>query len=214
MSSSSNSVFSKFERPLHIFVCFAAAIVILGALAKILHHPLADIALKIGLITEALIFIVYGIFPPQGANEPIQVQQTVSENNVVGTMNTMLENAQITPEFLQVLSQNFQKLNATIQSLQQNTEGDIHFHQQIQKLTQNVSTLNLVFEQEIKNTSKQFSLLNDSYSNLNENNKIILSSSADAQTTIEQLNKLANNLTKLNQVYNSMLSAMQTNNNE
>ncbi|MCX8481540.1 MAG: hypothetical protein ORN58_06445, partial [Sediminibacterium sp.] len=197
MSSSSNSVFSKFERPLHIFVCFAAAIVILGALAKILHHPLADIALKIGLITEALIFIVYGIFPPDGAHKPNQVQNTVSENNVVETMNTMLENAHITPEFLQLLSQNFQKLNSTIQGLQQNTEENANFHNQIQILTQNVSTLNLVFEQEIKNTSKQFSLLNDSYTNINESNKIMISSKPDAQATKEQLNVLANNLTKL-----------------
>jgi len=46
-----------------INVCFAfgAAVVVLGAWAKLVHKPYADIALTIGLLTEVALFIVMGI---------------------------------------------------------------------------------------------------------------------------------------------------------
>ena len=52
---------SKVSKVVDIFVSIAAAGVIWGALQKILHTPSADLWLKIGLGTEALVFLVYGI---------------------------------------------------------------------------------------------------------------------------------------------------------
>lgn len=42
-----------------------AAVVIIGAWAKILHLPIANVMLTAGLLTEAFIFIVSGIVPPE-----------------------------------------------------------------------------------------------------------------------------------------------------
>lgn len=42
-----------------------AAVVIIGALLKILHHPLANIALIVGMSVEAIIFAFSGIIPPE-----------------------------------------------------------------------------------------------------------------------------------------------------
>ena len=42
-----------------------AAVVLLGALAKLLSHPLADIMLTVGLVTEAAIFLVLGLLGPE-----------------------------------------------------------------------------------------------------------------------------------------------------
>ncbi len=47
----------KVSRVVDIFVSVAAAVVILGALQKILHTEYADLMLKIGLGTEALVFL-------------------------------------------------------------------------------------------------------------------------------------------------------------
>ena len=52
---------AKVGKIVDVFVSIAAAIVIWGALRKILHSPDADMWLKIGLTTEALVFLVYGI---------------------------------------------------------------------------------------------------------------------------------------------------------
>jgi len=42
-----------------------AAVVIIGAWAKILHLPIANVMLTAGLLTEAFIFIISGIVPPE-----------------------------------------------------------------------------------------------------------------------------------------------------
>ncbi len=42
-----------------------ASIVMLGALAKILSHPLGNIMLTVGLCTEAFLFLMLGLLPPE-----------------------------------------------------------------------------------------------------------------------------------------------------
>jgi hypothetical protein len=51
----------KVSKFVDVFVSIAAAVVIWGALRKILHASDADMWLKIGLTTEALVFLVYGV---------------------------------------------------------------------------------------------------------------------------------------------------------
>ena len=51
----------KVSRVVDIFVSIAAAVVIWGALQKLLHTSWADFFLKLGLGTEALVFLVYGL---------------------------------------------------------------------------------------------------------------------------------------------------------
>jgi len=51
----------KFNKWLDFFVSIAAAVVIYGALQKLLHTAIADMMLKIGLTVEALIFLTYGV---------------------------------------------------------------------------------------------------------------------------------------------------------
>ena len=51
----------KVSRVVDIFVSIAAAVVIWGALQKLLHTSTADFFLKVGLGTEAAVFLVYGI---------------------------------------------------------------------------------------------------------------------------------------------------------
>ena len=55
------------ERLVNVIVCVGAAIVIFGAWQKITHQPLADFFLTAGLITEAVIFVVYAFLPPPGS---------------------------------------------------------------------------------------------------------------------------------------------------
>ena len=61
---------------LNFIVCIGAAVVILGALAKLVHHYLADIALTIGLFTEATIFVIYAFLPPEkDAAKPAETRE-------------------------------------------------------------------------------------------------------------------------------------------
>jgi hypothetical protein len=53
------------------FVSFGAAIVVLGALFKLEHLPFASTFLWVGLIVEAAIFTIYGLFPKTANAEEI-----------------------------------------------------------------------------------------------------------------------------------------------
>lgn len=104
------------NRLVNVVVCVGAAVVIFGAMAKILHLSWADWALKIGLTTEAIIFIVYAILPPpdMGAPAPAVVEKG---NPALKSMEKMLEEADITPANLGKLSAGFQKLGSTVDKM-------------------------------------------------------------------------------------------------
>jgi uncharacterized protein YukE len=55
----------SFKYVKNLVIGLGASIVLVGALAKIISHPLADIALTVGLLTEAFLFAMLGIIPPE-----------------------------------------------------------------------------------------------------------------------------------------------------
>jgi len=83
------------------------------------------------------------------------------------------------------------------------------FHEQVQGLTKNLSSLNTIYELELKEANNHLKSLNNFYGKLNEASAIMMSSADDAHKTKEQITSLAANLGKLNSVYGNMLSAMQ-----
>ncbi|WP_247679901.1 MULTISPECIES: gliding motility protein GldL [Chitinophaga] len=101
---------------LNFFVCIAASVVIIGALFKLQHWRGADIALILGLSTEALIFFVYAFVPDSGASHEGQVVAVAGSPAVAG-LDKMLQEADITPANLQRLSENFQKLGTTVDKM-------------------------------------------------------------------------------------------------
>jgi gliding motility-associated protein GldL len=103
---------------LNFFVCIAASVVIIGALFKLEHWPFADIALILGLSTEALIFFVYAFVPDSGGDHgEAQVTVVSGGSPALAGLDKMLEQADITPVSLQRLSENFQKLGTTVDKM-------------------------------------------------------------------------------------------------
>jgi gliding motility-associated protein GldL len=113
-------------RLVNIFVCTGASVVIFGAMAKILHLSWADWALKIGLTTEAIIFLIYAILPPEGdhgggssASEGAgKVPESVVKD-MVAKFDSLFANAGLTQENLSKLSTSFQKLGTTVDQIGQ-----------------------------------------------------------------------------------------------
>ena len=108
------------ERIVNIVVCMGAAIVIFGAWQKITHQPLADFFLTAGLITEAIIFVVYAFLPPPGS-EMHAIAEALPKlaggspgNPALEKMDKMLQEADITPANLGRLSEGFKKLGTSV----------------------------------------------------------------------------------------------------
>ena len=112
------------ERLINIIVCVGAAVVIFGALQKILHTKLADFFLTAGLLTEALIFVVYAFLPPPGGEMHALVEALPklasggpAGNPALEKMDKMLQEADITPANLSRLSEGFKKFGTTVEKI-------------------------------------------------------------------------------------------------
>jgi gliding motility-associated protein GldL len=247
----------KISKYVDVAVSFGAALVIWGALRKITHASDAEMWLWIGLTTEAVIFLLYGIlyliYPAEKGNghpEETLVDAVTPQGRVLNTMDKALMEADITPANLSRLSDGFKKLNTTISNMNDITDvvaatGDYTkktrevttaltqvkdayvnaansvgafnaasdsarvFHDQIQVLTKNLSSLNTIYELELQESNNHLKALNGFYGKLAETAQVMNNSAEDAKKVQQQIGGLATNLTKLNGIYGNMLSAMQ-----
>jgi gliding motility-associated protein GldL len=111
------------EKLVNIIVCVGAAVVIFGAWQKITHQRLADFFLTAGLLTEALIFIVYAFLPPPGgemhalAEALPKLAGAGAGNPSLQQMDKMMQEADITPTNLAKLSDGFKKFGTTVDKI-------------------------------------------------------------------------------------------------
>jgi gliding motility-associated protein GldL len=111
------------EKLVNVVVCVGAAVVIFGAWQKITHQRLADFFLTAGLLTEALIFMVYAFLPPPGSEMHALAEALPKlagndpRNPALDKMDKMLQDADITPMTLGRLSEGFKKFGTTVQHI-------------------------------------------------------------------------------------------------
>jgi len=98
---------------------------------------------------------------------------------------------------------------SSIQHLTQAADGTKQFHEQVQVLTKNLSSLNTIYELELQDTNNHLKAMNKFYSNLTQASEVMQGSVDDAKKAHDQIAVLANNLGRLNNIYGNMLSAMQ-----
>lgn len=89
------------------------------------------------------------------------------------------------------------------------SDGARVFHDQIQVLTKNLSSLNTIYELELQESNNHLKALNGFYGKLAETAQVMTNSAEDAKKVQVQIGGLATNLTKLNGIYGNMLTAMQ-----
>jgi hypothetical protein len=223
----SNSISPRTNKIVNVVISLGAAVVLVGALAKIIHLSWADYALIVGLLTEALIFVIYAFLPP-----PEMGGSSDAASGTTDAVLAKLEAAKIDQAAFDKLSTNFQRLNDTAMYL-----GDIaDMAKSSKEFAQNTSTAatsmggvneailgvsNNLAEfatatSGVKDLSNQFEMMeksmeamNQYYGKLTEASAAMSSSASDAVRAKEQIGILADNLTKLNQIYGNMIVAMQ-----
>jgi gliding motility-associated protein GldL len=98
---------------------------------------------------------------------------------------------------------------SSIQHFNAAADGTKQFHEQVQVLTKNLSSLNTIYELELQDTNNHLKAMNQFYSNLVDASQAMEGSVTDAKKAHDQIALLANNLGRLNSIYGNMLSAMQ-----
>ena len=89
------------------------------------------------------------------------------------------------------------------------SESSKQFHEQMQFLNKNLASLNTIYELELQEGNNHLKALNSFYGKLTQASTAMAGSADDALKAKEQIAALATNLSKLNQLYGNMLTAMQ-----
>jgi gliding motility-associated protein GldL len=270
-----------------------ASVVIVGALFKIQHWPLAGTMLTIGLLTEAVIFFFSAFEPlheevdwslvyPELAGIPEEGEEIQAHGSgkrhdtaigggagfsgggggsvALSKFDEMLEKAEITPELFQKLGVGMKKLgdatsnisvmgdvsaasnkymntiNGATDSLGKLSEsyqsttkvinetgatyknmadslsvievGGKSYQQQLEVLNKNLSALNTVYELQKKGVDDHIKESDNLYKGIQGLMKDLTESAGDTKKYREQITKLNDNLSALNNVYGNMLAAM------
>jgi len=188
-----------------------AAIVIVGALFKIIHLKFANELLVVGLLTEAGIFFLSAfekphvdydwslVYPELAQAEEVKTKKAVApkmEGTVTQQLDQMMAEAKVGPELIASLGdglRNFGDRVAAISSAADITSSSNEFAAKLQA------------------ASKSVEGLSSSYANVSETMQAFSDSLADARNFKDEVGKLTQNLSSLNAVYGNMLSAMTIN---
>lgn len=198
-----------------------AAVVILGALFKILHLEGADFMLIIGLTTESVIFFFSAFEKPHeevdwslvypelaGMDDPDAEDRRAGGAGYALSpsqeLDRMLEEAKIGPELIQSLGDGMRRLGDTAASL--NTAVDAAgatqaYSEQLQTASKNMESLNALYAVQLENTSSQVEMQNSLMEKLS-------TSANDSEKLAGEVSSLVQNISNLNNVYGNMLSAM------
>lgn len=189
-----------------------AAVVIIGALFKILHLKGADEMLIVGLGTEALIFFL-SAFQPQpkevdwslvypelseGYDPSTNSNKFVEQNTGKGLtrkLDDMLKDANVTPEAIASLGQGLNRLSATTQQL--STLGEAT------NATEEYTT-------KVRSAAQSLERINEAYANTAQAMSAMSDATNDAREYHVQVQNVTKNLGALNAVYEMELQDANT----
>ena len=207
------------ERLVNVIVCMGAAVVIFGAWQKITHQALADFFLTAGLITEAVIFVVYAFLPPPGS-EMHAIAEALpklagghSGNPAIAKMDEMFHDADITPANLSRLSDGFKKLGSTVTNIADvsdvvKTTAD--FTSKTKEVTVALDKMKDVY-QGAASTVSSFNSAADSTKHFHEQVQVLTKNLGSLNAIYElELQDTNNHLKAMNTFYGNLVQASQT----
>tara|TARA_B100001175_G_scaffold308632_1_gene309291 strand:- start:4234 stop:4881 length:648 start_codon:yes stop_codon:yes gene_type:complete len=200
---------------MHMLFGLGGAVVIIGALFKILHLEIGPITgglvLGLGLGTEALIFTVAALNTGEIKEEHDEYVKKVKggaskaasgggEKGLSSKIDEMLKEAKIDVALMNNLTKSIRNLEASAQALSPAAEAassSESYSQQLAVATQKMEQLNQVYAEQV-NSAGNTSAFNEKVAE-------------NANKLKQQMEALSSNLAALNQVYNGMLNAMNKN---
>ena len=194
-----------------------AAIVIIGALFKIIHFSIGPLTgtvmLTIGLLVEAGIFTMSAFeTPPEeldwakvypelaggGGFAPGDNQKKINADGMLSQkLDNLLQDAKIDSTLMESLGTSMLKFQSAASGLSAATESVTStnkYNEEMSKAALQMESLNGLYKIQVENSSKQADL----------NTAVV----ENTEKLKEQMEALSNNLSSLNGVYGGMLSAM------
>lgn len=200
---------------MHMLFGLGGAVVIIGALFKILHLEIGPITgglvLGLGLGTEALIFTVAALNTGEIKEEHDEYVKKINggapkaasgagEPGLSSKLDEMLKEAKLDVALMNNLAKSIKNLESSAQALTPAADAassSSNYSDQLVVASQKLEQLNQVYADQV----------NSAGNNAAFNEKV----AENADKLKQQMEALSSNLASLNQVYNGMLNAMNKN---
>ena len=204
--SAGNSFFAskKFKTMMKFVYGIGGAVVIIGAMFKIMHWPGADVVLILGLTTEAVIFTLSAfeplheeydwsvVYPELGlAHEGEDDAKISKAGSVTERLDEMLTEAKIEPQLLESLGTGLRNLSDNANKLGKLSDA---------------TAANDEFVGNLKTASDRVGKLSHAYEEASTSIMGIVSSQDEGTSLGREMAKVSKNLTELNSVYELQLS--------
>ena len=228
----------KGQRFFNFAYSIGAAIVIWGALFKILHLPGGSALLCIGMGTEVLMFVLSAFESPDPVGEPADEDRAATPASVgvavpiqAASMGKTAEAASITActeafsdagkqmlrlreatdalgKVSETLLKSFESIAGQGDEIERDAKGYV---EQMQALNRNLAGLNTIYEIQLKSISSQLDSIERVNQGLKDVRDMYEKSARESAAYCEQTEKMAANIRRLNAVYENMLTAMTVN---
>jgi gliding motility-associated protein GldL len=203
----------KTSKWMDVMVSLAAAIVIFGALQKILHTAIADLFLQIGLYTEAAIFAAYGIIYIRAEIDYSgHAGHETKSVNPLEAMDKMMKDADITPANLKKLSEGFQRLGTSVAGIADVSDvvkSTSDFSVKTKEATASMSSMSAAFTASAT-TMGSFNNAAESAKGFHEQVQVLTKNLGSLNTIYElELKESNNHLKALNNFYGKLAEASQ-----
>lgn len=187
-----------------------AAVVILGALFKILHWNYGNEMLMVGMIVEAIVFAISAFEPVEEDLDWSKVYPELSggkakeKGDVQGMLSQklddMLQEAKLDAGLMQSLGESIKNFKGAAENIApaiDSIAATNKYSEQLSLAAAQMESLNSLYQVQLESASRQAEINSETAEN--------------AGKLQEQMASLASNLSSLNGVYGGMLSAMSKN---
>ena len=217
------------QRFFNIAYSVGAAIVIWGALFKILHIPGGNALLCVGMGTEILMFILTAFDrPPKEPNweeiipaargkeivSPVESLTILDDTPNFKNRNLIDSEEQFgpvsgIPESTGKFIDSLEKISVEMAELQEAiSSGTQDYLKQISDLNRNLAGINSIYELQLKNISGQLSSMDGLNNGLRNIKDMYEKSASDSERYCEETEKMTQYMKQINEVYAKMISAM------
>ncbi|MCB0648561.1 MAG: gliding motility protein GldL [Saprospiraceae bacterium] len=186
-----------FKYAKNLIIGVGAAVVMIGALGKINSEPWGGTMITIGLMTEAFLFLMLGVLPPEKDYYWEKLYPGLDQygGGVAGASGISASSTG-TPLNGEVVEN---KLGGMLSELQ--------------NMSKSLSSLKALQEVDFSETSEQLKTMHNFYTRMGEAMKTLNDTVEDTKLYKEQMVSLNKNLTSLNSVYGNVLNAFQVRQN-
>lgn len=178
----------------NLIIGVGASLVMIGALGKINSEPWGGIAITIGLVTEAILFLMLGLLPPEKDYYWDKLYPGLGDYSAnLSPISGITSNGASTAKQL-----DGEKVEAQLAGMLDELRG----------MSKSLGSLKALQEVDFSHTSQQVKTMNNFYTKLNEAMAELSDTVDDTKEYREQITSLNRNLGGLNTVYGNMLHAM------